>query len=102
MRYGNAASVEALNPSALTIAQKARPLKQTMRLRGGGAMAPVIVSATAAIGGATGVSMYLGTEKFTKILWLGASVFSRWRVMFSRIKFPILLMPHYRYALPQV
>ena len=38
-------------------------------------MAPVIVSATAAIGGATGVSMYLGTEKFTKMIWLGLNKF---------------------------
>ena len=43
-------------------------LPAIMSLRGGGDLAPVIVSATAFIGTATGVSMYMGTKSFTKVL----------------------------------
>merc|ERR1719506_490655 len=50
-------------------------LPAIMSLRGGGDLAPVIVSATAFIGTATGVSMYMGTKSFTKILWLGLNEF---------------------------
>ena len=46
-----------------------------LKLRGGGEMGPLIVSATAAIGGATGVSMYMGTEKITQYIWLGLNKF---------------------------
>ena len=35
----------------------------------------VVVPLSAVIGGATGVSMYLGTERITKILWLGLNKF---------------------------
>ena len=50
-------------------------LDNLLQLRGGGELGPLIVSATAAIGGATGVSMYMGTESITKMLWLGLNKF---------------------------
>merc|ERR1719506_342212 len=64
------ASSSALRIGSPTQAQPSAALK----LRGGG-NAGLIVSATAAIGGATGVSMFLGTEKFTQYLWLGLNKF---------------------------
>ena len=54
--------------------QTSRPA--LLRLRGGdGEIGAVVVPLSAVIGGATGVSMYLGTERITKILWLGLNKF---------------------------
>lgn len=63
--------------SALTVAQQ-KPLTKVdalQRFRGGGTLGTAIVSASAAIAGGTGVSMYLGTEHITKLLWLGLNNF---------------------------
>lgn len=42
-----------------------------LRLRGGGPVAGVVVAGTAVLGGATALSMWLGTESVTNVLWLG-------------------------------
>tara|TARA_B100000795_G_C22640020_1_gene376101 strand:- start:281 stop:724 length:444 start_codon:yes stop_codon:yes gene_type:complete len=56
---------------------KATPFKaqSALRLRGGGDLATPLLYVTAGIGGATGVSMYLGKESVTKMLWLGLNDF---------------------------
>ena len=52
-----------------------RSLSDILRVRGGGNLGGAIVGTTAAIGAVTGTSMYLGTESFTKFLWLGLNKF---------------------------
>jgi|TARA_B110000196_G_scaffold269407_1_gene243969 hypothetical protein len=56
---------------------KATPIKaqSALRLRGGGDLATPLLYVTAGIGGATGVSMYLGKESVTQMLWLGLNDF---------------------------
>ena len=62
--------------AALTLTQEkhlAKPnVRSLTRLRGGDTIGTAVVGASAAIGAATGVSMYLGTESITKMIWLGA------------------------------
>ena len=54
---------------------KTTPAQSALRLRGGGDLATPLLYATSVIGGATGVSMYLGKESFTKTMWLGLNEF---------------------------
>ena len=62
--------------AALTLTQEkhlAKPnVRSLTRLRGGDTIGTAVVGASAAIGAATGLSMYLGTESITKMIWLGA------------------------------
>ena len=61
--------------SAFHVVAPSPAMEKITSLRGGGDLAPVVVSATAFIGGATGLSMYIGTKRFTKVLWLGLNEF---------------------------
>ncbi|EOD22991.1 hypothetical protein EMIHUDRAFT_195492 [Emiliania huxleyi CCMP1516] len=65
--------------AALTLTQEkhlAKPnVRSLTRLRGGDTIGTAVVGASAAIGAATGVSMYLGTESITKMIWLGLNTF---------------------------
>ena len=54
---------------------KTTPAQSALRLRGGGDLATPLLYATSVIGGATGVSMYLGKESVTKTMWLGLNEF---------------------------
>ena len=54
---------------------KTTPAQCALRLRGGGDLATPLLYATSVIGGATGVSMYLGKESVTKTMWLGLNEF---------------------------
>ena len=54
---------------------KTTPAQSVLRLRGGGDLATPLLYATSVIGGATGVSMYLGKESVTKTMWLGLNEF---------------------------
>ena len=54
---------------------KTTPAQSALRLRGGGDLATPLLYATSVIGGATGMSMYLGKESVTKTMWLGLNEF---------------------------